>query len=124
MKQADGGQQDRVDRGELIRWAKGFAASSSEGKEVAEMFSMLLKKYVRIPSPSCSLTAHSNRASFPRSPFASHATTDSRSPTERLRSNHRPHHRLALHQPSHQDRDYLRDGVVWCGVVWVAGWGL
>lgn len=44
-------RQDRIDHGELIRWTKGFGAANTEGRDVAEMFRVSLKKYVRSISP-------------------------------------------------------------------------
>lgn len=40
--------QARIDHGELLRWTKGFGNPNTEGKDVAEMFTNSLKKYVRL----------------------------------------------------------------------------
>jgi hexokinase len=37
--------QDRIDHGVLIRWTKGFGASNTEGRDVAEMFCASLAKF-------------------------------------------------------------------------------
>ncbi|KII91596.1 hypothetical protein PLICRDRAFT_38377 [Plicaturopsis crispa FD-325 SS-3] len=37
--------QEKIDHGELIRWTKGFGASNTEGRDVAEMFRKSLAKY-------------------------------------------------------------------------------
>ncbi|KAF9238084.1 hexokinase [Melanogaster broomeanus] len=37
--------QERIDHGELIRWTKGFGATNTEGRDVAEMFKQSLAKY-------------------------------------------------------------------------------
>ncbi|KAF9460389.1 hexokinase [Collybia nuda] len=37
--------QNKIDHGELIRWTKGFGATNTEGRDVAEMFRQSLKKY-------------------------------------------------------------------------------
>ncbi|KAK1228103.1 hexokinase [Marasmius sp. AFHP31] len=37
--------QNRIDHGELIRWTKGFGASNTEGRDVAEMFRKSIEKY-------------------------------------------------------------------------------
>ncbi|KAG5644484.1 hypothetical protein DXG03_008311 [Asterophora parasitica] len=37
--------QTKIDHGELIRWTKGFGATNTEGRDVAEMFRKSLDKY-------------------------------------------------------------------------------
>ncbi|KAK7062861.1 hexokinase [Paramarasmius palmivorus] len=37
--------QNKIDHGELIRWTKGFGATNTEGRDVAEMFRKSLEKY-------------------------------------------------------------------------------
>ncbi|KAJ8082217.1 hexokinase [Marasmius tenuissimus] len=37
--------QNRIDHGELIRWTKGFGATNTEGRDVAEMFRKSIEKY-------------------------------------------------------------------------------
>ncbi|RDB17141.1 Hexokinase-2 [Hypsizygus marmoreus] len=37
--------QSKIDHGELIRWTKGFGATNTEGRDVAEMFRQSLLKY-------------------------------------------------------------------------------
>ncbi|KAF9261732.1 hexokinase [Marasmius fiardii PR-910] len=37
--------QEKIDHGELIRWTKGFGATNTEGRDVADMFRKSLEKY-------------------------------------------------------------------------------